>query len=408
MFFNLYLLSIFADMSAIQILFPFLAKVHFQKIVVVLAILGIFFQSTYFQHAKKGLFSKQGYILLFLVLCMLMSIPLSMWPGGSFRFITETFWKTLVLVVLTLAYTKSDDSLNKVIWAYILATGFMAIITIAAAGSGRMEINEDYDPNDTALQFLMALPFAFWWFKGAYGFRRMILAAICMIFLVGLIWTQSRGGFIGLVAVITVSMVQVKKFERKGFMKITFLVSVILMTLLYFGGDQYIDRISTMLNPSDDYNVSSVGGRIQLWQRGIEMMLNNPLLGVGVAQFTTGDGLLYDDIGSKWQTAHNSFIQIGAELGLPGLAAFVFLIWSSIRGIAKTVASHRSSEGDRSILIVPNALIGSWVSFVVCGSFLSSAYTTSFFFLLSLSIAFLTLENLKAVSVATGKLIRTV
>lgn len=407
MFFNVFLLYIFADMSVIQTLFPFLAAVKFQKIVTAIAILGIFIQSQYFQHAKRGIFSKQGYILMFIVLCMLMSIPFSIWPSGSLHFITETFWKTLVLVVLTLAYSRSDDALNKIIWAYILAFGMLAFTTVMAAGSGRMEISDAYDPNDTALQFLMALPFAFWWFKGAHGQKRKLMMGICLLLLVGIVWTQSRGGFVGLLAVIAISMVQMKSFEKKGFVKIAFFVSAILMIALYFGGTAYKKRMASMLNPSEDYNTTSASGRIAIWKRGIDMMLSDPLSGIGVANFVTADGRLYADISSRWNTAHNSFIQIGAEIGFPGLMAFVFLILSSVRDIAKIAASYRFSENEKRALTVSNSLIGSWVAFIISGSFLSAAYTTSFYFLVSLSIAFITLENLKAENLGTGKSLRS-
>lgn len=395
MSFNFFLLYIFADMSAIQALFPFLAAVKFQKVVTAVAILGVLAQSQYFKHAKRCLSSKQGYILMFLVFCMLASIPLSIWPTGSFQFIAETFWKTLVTVVLTLAYIKSDDALRKIIWVYILAIGMLAIITVSQAGSGRMEINNSYDPNDTALQFLMVLPFVFWELKASYGFKRTFLISIGLILLVGIVWTQSRGGFVGLLALLAVTMAQMKYFEKKGFVKIVFFVSAILMIVVYFGSSAYRERISSILNPSEDYNVTSVSGRVAIWKRGIEIMLNNPFFGIGVANFTTADGRLYASIGSRWNTAHNSFILIGAELGIPGLIAFVYLIWSSVRGITKIAVSCRFTEGNRRTLTVSNSLIGSWVAYIVGGSFLSAAYISPFYFLVSLSIAFMTLQNVK-------------
>jgi len=394
-------------MSVIQVLLPFLAKIHFQKIVTAAALLGVFLGQGYLQQVQKGISSKQGILLLFIVFWMVISVPFSIFPGDSFRFLTETFWKTLALVFLTLAYSRSDDALRKIIWTYLLAVGTLAIVTVAVTGSGRMGINEDYDPNDTALQFLMALPFVFWWVKGAYGFKRIVLIVLGFVLLVGIVWTQSRGGFLGLLAIIAVSMFQMKKFEKKGFIKLTFAASAVLMVILYFGGTQYLDRMSTMLNPSEDYNVTETSGRVQVWKRGIDMMLNFPVFGVGVANFITADGRLYANIGSRWQAAHNSFILVGAELGVPGLVAFVCLIWSSVRGIAKTAASYKFSEGDRWPIMVSNSLIGSWVGFIVSGFFLSAAYITSFYFLLSLSIAFMILENRKAVNSQSGTSART-
>ena len=65
-------------------------------------------------------------------------------------------------------------------------------------------------------------------------------------------------------------------------------------------------------------------------------MMANPLLGVGPGNFQTAEGTLSPlaerqqyGVGVRWNAAHNSFVQIGAELGFPGLALFVAVIVSA-------------------------------------------------------------------------------
>src|SRR5690606_15321749 len=112
---------------------------------------------------------------------------------------------------------------------------------------------------------------------------------------------------------------------------------VLLMT---FGGETYWSLMKTMLNPSQDYNWAggSETGRMEIWKRGVTYMAGNPLLGVGVRCFSVAEGTLSPQaaqqsigIGFKWSTAHNSFVQIGAELGVGGLLLFCAMLASSFR-----------------------------------------------------------------------------
>src|SRR3989337_337250 len=128
-FFKIFLISIFSDMGAIQLLFPFLAEIYFQKIVTLVPLIGLISDKYLIDNLRNPLSSRQGKALIFLVLWMIMSVPLSIYPGWSFAFLTQNFWKILVMVLLVLAYGSSKESLNKIIWAYILARGILKIFT---------------------------------------------------------------------------------------------------------------------------------------------------------------------------------------------------------------------------------------------------------------------------------------
>jgi O-antigen ligase len=94
-----------------------------------------------------------------------------------------------------------------------------------------------------------------------------------------------------------------------------------------------------------DYNHTSESGRLQIWSRGIGYMLQNPVLGVGPGNFQTAEGTLSAlaerqqfGIGVRWNAPHNSFVQIGAELGIPGLALYVAMIASAVFALRRSDA----------------------------------------------------------------------
>src|SRR5678815_3555338 len=96
--------------------------------------------------------------------------------------------------------------------------------------------------------------------------------------------------------------------------------------------DRYWQQMGTIASESD-YNRTDETGRVQIWKRGIGYMLSNPLLGVGAGNFPAAEGLLSPfaqrqqfGVGVRWSAAHNTLVQVGAELGVVGLVLFVALV----------------------------------------------------------------------------------
>jgi putative inorganic carbon (HCO3(-)) transporter len=131
-----------------------------------------------------------------------------------------------------------------------------------------------------------------------------------------------------------------------------------------------------------DYNQTAETGRLQIWSRGIGYMLQNPVLGLGPGNFQTAEGTLSPmaerqqfGIGVRWNAPHNSFVQVAAELGMPGVALYVAVIVSAFRAL------RRSADP-----LTP-ALIASLLGFVVGSFFLSLAYSEMLYTLVALSVA---------------------
>jgi len=61
--------------------------------------------------------------------------------------------------------------------------------------------------------------------------------------------------------------------------------------------------------------------RYGLWTAGIEAIRRAPVLGVGMNRLRLDPGISY-----KGAHAHNQFITTGAELGIPGLVAYIAIL----------------------------------------------------------------------------------
>ena len=123
-------------------------------------------------------------------------------------------------------------------------------------------------------------------------------------------------------------------------------------------------------------------------------MMGNPLLGVGPSNFQSAEGTLSPlaerqqyGVGVRWNAAHNSFVQVGAELGLPGLAMFIAVIASAFAALRRSGRAEAglTVEGGPRPPLTP-ALTASLIGFVVGAFFLSLAYSEMLYTLVALAV----------------------
>jgi O-antigen ligase len=156
---------------------------------------------------------------------------------------------------------------------------------------------------------------------------------------------------------------------------------------------QYWEQMGTIVSDTD-YNWTEETGRMQIWSRGIGYMLANPLFGVGPSNFQTAEGTLspYAErqqfgVGVRWNAAHNSYIQVGAELGVVGLGLFVAVIASALVALLRSRPPADAVEGPRDRrLQLSQVLTASLIGFVVGAFFLSLAYSDMLYTLVAMAV----------------------
>lgn len=312
----------------------------------------------------------------------LASTPFSYWPGKSFNFMVFNFFNTLVLLFLLIKIANTYADLKKLVWGIIVSISLLGI-TALLSGGVRASAGGSYDPNDLALVLVLFLPLFYFSMKNEQGTLRLILASASIVSIAAIMATQSRGGFIGLVTVVAGILIK----ERFNFIKLLLVGSTLFIAFSVLAPPGYSERISTIFNPQEDYNMTEGGGRIEIWKRGLQLMKENPLLGVGPAAFEVAEGSTHIDENTgntgKWSTAHNSFVQIGAELGIPGLMLLVMIMVSSIRSLKRL---HRELPKNSELRWLVNALEVGIYGYIINGFFLSQAYSSALFLLVGLTV----------------------
>jgi O-antigen ligase len=169
-------------------------------------------------------------------------------------------------------------------------------------------------------------------------------------------------------------------------------VAVLGMLIIATASQSWWERMDSILHPQTDYNVAGTYGRLQVWKRGIGYMIQRPLTGVGYANFPVAEGTLFalavergaHGKGSKWGVAHNSYIEVGAELGLPGLVCYLGLLLAAFAGLRSVRAFP---GGPRDPPNLARALTASLLGFVVGAFFLSLEYSDLAFALCAFATA---------------------
>jgi O-antigen ligase len=193
--------------------------------------------------------------------------------------------------------------------------------------------------------------------------------------------TGSRGGFIALGVVVLMLFLTRSEIIGKSYKMIVLIFAVV--AIVYGGSTIDFSRFQTMTRIGEDYNVFDETGRMAVWKRGIELMLRDPLTGVGVSCFAEAIGQERKERGLQdiWQAPHNSLVQIGAEIGVLGLILFVLLSFKAFRIFGK---AKKFGENEHLIKMGEMARIG-FAGHFTASMFLSQAYSIYWVFFVVLS-----------------------
>ena len=332
--------------------------------------------------------------LLALLLMMGLSTMFSYWPGGSTG-ITINFVKEIVAFVLIANIVTNHREMRRVIVVIALCNAALALFAIKDFMSGHFTRGRIQgvvgglfsDPNDLALSLVTAVPLVYWLIqRQTHPTRRLLYTSLLGVIVGGVVASQSRGGFIALLAVVLL----VLRVSRQKRLAIAAGVAI-LVAVIVIAPDGAFERFSTIKN-FDQEETSRI--RLHMWKSGLAMFLDHPVTGVGTGMFSVAYGQDYrspDFPYNTWWTAHNSVIQVAAELGLPGLVLWFGLIASGLATLRRTRAqlgaagpeSADLSEAGQLNIALRNALFG----FLIGALFLSRAYDWLLVIVLGLILA---------------------
>ncbi|MBF0619117.1 MAG: O-antigen ligase family protein [Candidatus Omnitrophica bacterium] len=152
---------------------------------------------------------------------------------------------------------------------------------------------------------------------------------VAMVSVMGL--TYSRGAWLGMF----VAIVLLGCLQRRW---IVFIGSVTLVFFFVFS--PLLLQVRDVSIGSDApaqglINIGNVGsGRYTFWKDAIKIIEDHPVFGTGLNTYT----IVIKDYAAIWrQYPHNSYLQKGAELGLVGLALFLWMLGAVVAGAFRSL-----------------------------------------------------------------------
>ncbi|MCM8813800.1 MAG: O-antigen ligase family protein [Candidatus Omnitrophica bacterium] len=331
----------------------------------------------------------QNYFLLgYFAVALLTSFKL---PDASLPFFFELAPKAIIIYFAILHIVKTRRQMIILTWALGVITVLLSLVGLYqyVHGIGYQEgamlrlKGLSYDPNYFAFELIVPLPviLSLFFYYRHIGIK-VVLALFALCISGGIALTYSRAGFVMLICVLLFT-VGGRIRKRSNIVVSGLLIALFFAALACFIPAAYWDRIQSILNLDDP----AINERIVAAQTGIEMILKNPLTGVGWGLshwefFKTS--LTSGTLPHKLLNAHNTFILTAAEMGVAGLAFFLLLFKASFRCLKEAQKRFRAGND----LLLADIAAGFYVSliiYLVGGMFISYNQLLQFWLIVPIS-----------------------
>ena len=335
--------------------------------------------------------------LLFLIWAAI-TIPLSIWPGGSWAQLTDHLVKAVIFFWLIGTLVTTRQRLERFIWILALCSIPLAATALANYWSGVFITHETSsvqriagyvggaglagNPNDLALMLNLLLPLTGALFVIAkQPWLRLVALGALMLSVGAVIATFSRAGFITLAVIAVAGFLAML---RRGALGAAVIVVFLALGAFVLIPDQYFNRLATITNIDAD-TTGSAQGRWGDYFVSLEYIRAHPITGAGLGQ----DLLALNETRGRatWRSVHNAYLQAAVDLGLPGMTLLLALLLASFANARRVrrAAVRRKDLGDLAVMATGINL--SLLAFSVAAFFHPIAYQFYFFCLAGLAVA---------------------
>lgn len=254
----------------------------------------------------------------------------------------------------------------------------IALWAITHEGRGTGSFLED--ENDLSLAINMAIPFAYYLLQrpGQPFWRRALYIGAVGLMVASVVISDSRGGFLGLVAV----FMGIILFSRHRIRNLI-VIAIIGLAGLIMVSEEYVAEMHTIADTED----STRNDRLYSWRRGWEMFVDHPLVGVGASnypwrvveyelrshEYRPGQVRLHGG-----RVAHSLYFTVIPEFGLVGIFLFTSIAWIMFRRLFELVRldskQHDLFLQALELPLLARALIVSMFGLFISGAFISVLY----------------------------------
>jgi O-antigen ligase len=330
-------------------------------------------------------------LLIIVILSLLSNFNGLMDLGRAF-----TYLQLPLLIVLIVNFTTTGSQLKALGYIVVASSVLLAAIVIlnqyGLLPQGLVKLAYDSlsdpsdviarsgglwgDPNFTAVQLTVAIPFLIEWMLGVRSrIVRLPLAGAMGLILFAFSYTFSTGGLVGLIAMLLLKATlnrQRNPLITVG--RIILIAAIGLGFLALILPGSFVERVYEKVGVVNDYAKTQdyelllqVGtNRGDTWQAAIQAIGEAPLVGHGPGNSEHTIARYAINIYKSNLAAHNMFLLVGSDLGIPGLVVFVILIVVAVLAV-KPQTRNNSTRSDPTLDMTSRGLYIALIAFCIQG-----------------------------------------
>jgi O-antigen ligase len=323
----------------------------------------------------------RGIVLLCVIACLS-----SLMTGAAFSWEANAAISYASFAILFLITRSVVDSLRRVRYVLLAMVGSIgwASLYVLREWQKYHNLYADFRPgwvvgdaNYFSVSALISIPIAFCLLVEKHPLWVRVFCLSClMLSLAAVTVSASRGGFLGLVSVFMFLVA-----HSRGRRCSLALAGILMLPLSFL---MPVSSVARLLHPKIG-DIAAENLRKDAWRAGFRMIELHPLVGVGLDNFKSRVNDYAEDSRRVDHIAHNAYIEIAAEMGLPALTVFLLILWMSYRSLDKVRRrTHSGQLLNQGALSLQASLVGCAVA--IC--FVSGQYTKFLWLLVSLSACF--------------------
>ncbi|OFW17510.1 MAG: hypothetical protein A3H27_06040 [Acidobacteria bacterium RIFCSPLOWO2_02_FULL_59_13] len=371
--YSLLLLFFFLLYSQLPLLIPALQGLRLVYAVGGAAIVAVLVEKM-LSHGGWELVWPESYLLLGLLAAAAISCFGALWPRYAVDN-TLDLAKAVALSLVLLSSVNSTRRLRVLIWFMVLGGLFPALGTLRNYFQGNLMeggragwVGIFANPNELAYSLVLLVPLAISLAAGVPRWVVVLLGGIIATYIAAIYVSFSRGGMIGLLAVLAVIGLRGRSIPVRVLM-----ILLLAASLAFIAQGWSRDEGFTQLGTDANFRE-----RLATMQAGFAMFADHPISGVGLGCSVIAWPLYAppDVHARRWLVIHNTFLQSLSETGIVGFLCFTLLLGAALHD-AREITRRGPESGSGDSAQLADGLGKSLWGFVVCG--LSGGFILSWF-----------------------------
>jgi len=317
-------------------------------------------------------------LVLLLLLMAALSVPFATDRLKAWNAFIE-YIKVVLMFIVMVNVMRTEKRLKATIFVILIASCVLSIFALRDFEAGNLALRGQriegaigglfQNPNDLALHLVTTIPITLaLLLSSRLIVMKALYAAFLALFVVGIVMTFSRGGFLGLTVAIAVFT---WRLPRRNKLLIPILVCPLLIAVVLLAPGGYGSRLSTT-------NDDSAAARTDELKRSLYIAARHPLLGVGIENY-----VLYSNFD---HATHNAYTQVASETGLAAAVFYILFLITPIKRL-RMIAAETGSEPRRPRYFYwAVGLEASLIGYMVSSFFASVAFLWYAYYLVAYSI----------------------